>query len=128
MSEQPPTAEYLVICRGQWDKTLSPDEIQSATEKFYIWYNRLINEGKMKPGPRLTSEGKTVARKNVTTDGPFGESKEVIGGYWFILAQSLDEAAQIAIGNPLLDCGHFLEIRPIDPQRDCSDQHLSDQR
>ena len=116
MSEQPPTAEYLVICRGQWDKTLSPDEIQSATEKFYIWYNRLINEGKMKPGQRLTSEGKTVGRKNVTTDGPFGESKEVIGGYWFILAHSLDEAAQMAKGNPCLDYGLLLEIRPIAPQ------------
>jgi len=117
MSEQPPTAEYLVICRGQWDKTLSQDEIQSATEKFYIWYDRLINEGKMKPGQRLTSEGKTVARKNVITDGPFGESKEAIGGYWFILAQSLDESVQIAKSNPCLDCGLLLEIRPIDPQR-----------
>jgi hypothetical protein len=116
MSEQPPTAEYLVISRGQWDKTLSQDEIQSATEKFYIWYDRLINEGKMKPGQRLTSEGKTVGRKDVITDGPFGESKEVIGGYWFILAHSLDEAAQIAKGNPCLDCGLLLEIRPIAPQ------------
>jgi hypothetical protein len=77
----------------------------------------LINEGKMKPGQRLTSEGKTVARKNVITDGPFGESKEAIGGYWFILAQGLDEAVQIAKGNPCLDCGLLLEIRPIDPQR-----------
>jgi hypothetical protein len=115
MSEHPPTAEYLVISRGQWDKTLSQDEIQSATEKFYIWYDRLINEGKMKPGQRLMSEGKTVARKDVITDGPFGESKEVIGGYWFILAHSLDEAAQIAKGNPCLDCGLLLEIRPIAP-------------
>jgi hypothetical protein len=117
MSEQPPTAEYLAICRGQWDKTLSQDEIQSATEKFYVWYDRLINEGKMKPAQRLASEGKTVARMNVITDGPFGESKEAIGGYWFILAQSLDEAVQIAKGNPCLDCGLLLEIRPIDPQR-----------
>jgi hypothetical protein len=116
MSEQVSTAEYLVISRGQWDKTLSQDEIQSATEKFYIWYDRLINEGKMKPGQRLTSEGKTVGRKDVITDGPFGESKEVIGGYWFILAHSLDEAAQIAKGNPCLDCGLLLEIRPIAPQ------------
>ena len=46
-----------------------------------------------------------------------GESKEVIGGYWFILANDLDEAAQIAKGNPCLDCGLFFEIRPIDPQR-----------
>jgi len=52
----------------------------------------------------------------VTTDGPFGESKEVIGGYWFIVAKDLDEAAEIAKGNPCLDYGLFLEIRPIDPQ------------
>jgi hypothetical protein len=121
MIEQPPTAEYLVICRGQWDKTLSRVEIESAMERFYIWYDRLINEGKMKPGQRLTSEGKTVARKNVITDGPFGESKEAIGGYWFILAQSLDEAVQIAKGDPCLDCGFLREIRPIDPQRATSD-------
>lgn len=71
----------------------------------------------MKRGQRLTSEGKTIARKNVITDGPFGESKEVIGGYWFILADNLEEAAQIANGNPCLDCGLFSEIRPIDPER-----------
>ncbi len=70
----------------------------------------------MKRGQRLTYEGKTVGRHNVVTDGPFSESKEAIAGYWFILAQSLDEAVQIAKGNPCLYCGHLLEIRPIDPQ------------
>ncbi|HEX3445131.1 MAG TPA: YciI family protein, partial [Chthoniobacterales bacterium] len=53
---------------------------------------------------------------NVITDGPFGESKEAIGGYWFILARDLDEAAQIAKDNPCLDSCLFFEIRPIDPQ------------
>ena len=71
----------------------------------------------MKTGQRLGSVGKTVSRKNVVTDGPFGEAKEVIGGYWFILARSLDEAAQIAADNPCLNCGLFFEIRPIDPER-----------
>ena len=70
----------------------------------------------MKRGQRLTYEGRTVARQKVITDGPYGESKEVIGGYWFIIAGNLDEAAQIAAGNPCLDCGMFFEIRPIDPQ------------
>ena len=119
--EQPPAAEYLVISRGHWDETLSRDEIQNAIDQFYIWYERLINEGKMKRGQRLTYEGKTVGRLNVVTDGPFGESKEVVGGYWFILAQSLDEAVQIAKGNPCLDIGLSLEIRPIDPQRGTPD-------
>ena len=116
MSEQPPPAEFLVIARGQWDKTLSRDEIQNAIDQFYVWLDRLVAEGKMKRGQRLTYEGKTIVRQNVVKDGPFGESKEVIGGYWFILASSLDEAAQIATGNPCLDCGLFFEIRPIDPQ------------
>ena len=83
MSEQ---NEYLVIARGQWDAGVSRNEIQDAIDKFYTWLERLVDEGKMKPGQRLTYEGKTVRRNNVITDGPFGESKEVIGGYWLILA------------------------------------------
>jgi hypothetical protein len=117
MSERPPSAEYLVISRGQWDSNLSRDEIQIVIDQFYTWLDRLVSEGKMKRGQRLMNEGKTIARNNVITDGPFGESKEVIGGYWFIVANDLDEAAQIANGNPCLDCGLFFEIRPIDPER-----------
>jgi hypothetical protein len=113
MSEQ---HEYLVIARGQWDAGVSRDEIQGAIDKFYSWLERLVEEGKMQRGQRLTYEGKTVRRNNVITDGPFGESKEVIGGYWFILANTLDEAAQIAQGNPCLEYGMFFEIRPIDPE------------
>jgi hypothetical protein len=108
--------EYLVISRGQWDKDLSKEEIQSAIDEFYAWKDRLVGEGKMKPGQRLANEGKTVSRTMVT-DGPFSETKEVIGGYWFILASSLAEAAQIAAENPCLACGLFFEIRPIDPER-----------
>ena len=117
MSERHPPAEYLVIARGQWDKTLSRDEIQNAIDQFYIWIDRLVDEGKIKRGQRLKYEGKTVTGRNVITDGPFGESKEVIGGYWFILANDLDEAAQIAKSNPCLDSGLFFEIRPVDPER-----------
>lgn len=113
MSEQ---SEYLVIARGQWDQTLSREEIQNTIDRFYTWLDRLVDEGKMRRGQRLTYEGKTVKRHNVVTDGPFGESKEVVGGYWFIYAKSLAEAAQIAQGNPCLDCGMFFEIRPIDPE------------
>ena len=116
MSERPPATEFLVISRGQWDSTLSRKETQNAIDQFYVWLDQLVDEGKMKRGQRLAYEGKTIGRQSVITDGPFGESKEVIGGYWFILANNLDEAAQIAKGNPCLNCGLFVEIRPIDPQ------------
>jgi hypothetical protein len=117
MNEKVSPSEYLVISRGQWDKEISREEIQNAIDQFYVWLSRLVDEGKMKTGQRLASEGKTVSRKNVVTDGPFGEAKEVIGGYWFIMASSLDEAAKIAAENPCLKCGLFYEIRPIDPER-----------
>jgi hypothetical protein len=117
MSEPPPSAEYLVISRGQWNQSLSRDEIEKVIEKFYHWLDRLVDEGKMRRGQRLTYEGKTISQRNVITDGPFGESKEVIGGFWFVIASSLEKAAQIASGNPCLDCGLSVEVRPIDPQR-----------
>ena len=116
MNDPVSSSEYLVISRGQWDKDASPEKIQEAIDQFYLWLGRLVEEGKMKTGQRLASVGKTVSRKAVT-DGPFGEVKEVIGGYWFILAASLEEAAQIAAGNPCLKCGLFYEIRPIEVER-----------
>jgi hypothetical protein len=116
MTKQPPPAEFLVICRGQWDSTVSRKERQNVLDQFYAWLDRLVDEGKVKPGQRLTYEGKTIGRQNSITDGPFGESKEAVGGYWFILAHNLDEAAQIAKADPCLDYGLFLELRPIDPQ------------
>jgi hypothetical protein len=116
MKEQTSTSEFPVISRGQWDKDVPREDIQQAIDRFYLWLGRLVDEGKMKRGQRLGTEGKTVSR-GMITDGPFGETKEVIGGYWFIVAGSLEEAAQIAAGNPCLNYGLFLEIRPIDPER-----------
>lgn len=109
-------SEYLVISRGQWDASLSRETIQRAIDDFYVWHDRLVAEGKMKAGQRLAAEGKTVA-KGMITDGPYGETKELLGGYWFILADGLDEAARIAAENPCLRCGLFYEVRPIEHVR-----------
>lgn len=110
-------SDYLVISRGQWDQHASKEEIQTAIDQFYLWLTRCIDEGKMKMGSRLANEGATVSRTGIVTDGPFGEGKEVIGGYWWIVADSLEEAAQIAAGNPCLKHGLVFEIRPTDPER-----------
>jgi hypothetical protein len=109
--------DYLVISRGQWDPALPPERIQEAIDQFYVWLDRLVVEGKMKTGQRLGAAGKTVFRGGVVTDGPFGETKELIGGYWFAVAESLEEAARVASSSPCLACGLFYEIRPIDPER-----------
>jgi hypothetical protein len=116
MKQDKSSSEYLVISRGQWDKHLSREQIQNAIEGFYAWKDELVAAGKMRSGQRLARDGKIVSR-GMVTDGPFGETKELIGGYWFVTAGSLDEAAKIMQGNPCLACGLFCEIRPIDPAR-----------
>lgn len=113
---KPPLKEYLLLSCGQWDIDKSPEQVQSAIDSFYAWYGRLVAEGKLKPGRRLAVEGKRVSRAGIT-DGPFAETKEVIGGYWFIVAGSLEEAAAIVAESPCLACGLTYEIRPIDPER-----------
>lgn len=116
MSEPAPLFEYLVLSRGQWDGDASREDIQAAIDRFYAWHDRLVGEGRMRAGQRLAREGKVVSRQG-SLDGPFAEAKEVVGGYWLILAGSLDEAAAIAAENPCLDYGLMFEIRPIDPVR-----------
>lgn len=112
-----PPSEFLVISRGQWDKDLSKEKIQDAIDQFYVWLEQCVAAGKMRRGQRLGIKGKTVYKNNVVTDGPYGESKEVIGGYWFILARSLEEAAEIGAGNPCLNCGLFFELRPLELEK-----------
>lgn len=112
----PSRKQYLVLSRGQWDESASKQEVQAAIDHFYLWYERCLEQGTMLPGSRLANEGKRVTRSSIT-DGPFAETKELVGGYWFIVAGSLDEAAAIAAENPCLRFGLSLEIRPLDDER-----------
>ncbi|MBC7993724.1 MAG: hypothetical protein H7Z15_10825 [Rhizobacter sp.] len=116
MTKTPPKSEYLLLSRGQWDPDKPPQEIQAAIDAFYIWHERLVAEGQFKPGQRLAIDGKMVSRSGIT-DGPYAEAKEVVGGYWFVVATSLQEAAAIAAQNPCLACGLAYEIRPIEVER-----------
>ena len=89
------TKEYLLLFRGgQWDKGLSPEQLQQSMDQFMGWFERLKAEGKCKGGQPLEREGKIVSGKNGRTvaDGPFAESKEAIGGYFLLTVDSLEEA------------------------------------
>lgn len=108
---------YLVISRGQWDTTISKQDIQAAIDDFYIWIERCISDGSMISGSRLGAGGAVVNKDGILIDGPYGEGKEVIGGYWHIIASSLPAAAELASHNPCLKYGIILEIRPTDPER-----------
>jgi len=64
---------------------------------------------KVEPATLVLNKGKIA-----TTDGPFAETKEQLGGYTILETSNLDEAIAFAARNPLvLLGGHSIEIRPI---------------
>ena len=63
----------------------------------------------------MTYEGKTVAPDGMITDGPYAEVKEVVGGYVFVKATSLEEAIDMTTGCPMFDHGGTVEVRKIMP-------------
>ena len=91
--------EFILFFRGsQWDKDLSPEEIQNAMGQFMGWFERLREEGRLKAGQPLERRGKIVSGKKGRTvaDGPFAESKEAVGGYFLLTVADIDEAVEIA--------------------------------
>jgi hypothetical protein len=78
------------------------------------WFEGLKNQGKLKSGHPLYNEGKIVSgKKRTVADGPFAESKEAVGGYFYLEVASMDEALEIAKQCPGLDHGIVVEVRPV---------------
>jgi hypothetical protein len=106
--------QYLLLIyenEGRFATGFDPSEFEE-----YGAYGQK-HAGIIKGGNALqpTSTAKTVRvrdGKSVTTDGPFAETKEQLGGYYLIEANSIDEAAEIAAGIPGARYGG-IEVRPI---------------
>jgi hypothetical protein len=110
------TSEYMLLIRGtSWAKGLSPEEIQTVTDKWYTWFDRLVQEGKITSGQPLAYEGKIVSgrKRRSVADGPFAEAKEAVGGYILLAVNNLEEAVQIAKECPGLDYEMTIEVRPL---------------
>ena len=105
--------EFLMLIRESADyDQISPEEMQALIEKHMAWVEELVSKGQFKGGNPLGNEGK-VLKKDGVTDGPFIESKECINGYYFLLAETLEEAVEIAKGCPDLPRGATLEVREV---------------
>ncbi len=82
-------------------QTSSPEALQADLARWMNWMNTLAESGKLAGGEQLMLEGRVITgAKQIMTDGPFTEAKEIVGGYVIINAESLDEAVEIAKGCP----------------------------
>jgi len=74
----------------------------------------IIGVNELEPTPRAVSIRADSSGKPITTDGPFLETKEVVGGYYLLEAPDLEEAIRIAGQIPEATAPHGgVEIRPI---------------
>jgi hypothetical protein len=108
--------EYLMLIRENLDQygQLTPQEMQDDIARHVKWVETLVQNGNFKEGNPLMPFGASIrGTQKVVTDGPYIESKEGISGFYFLLANSLEEATTIAKGCPSLDNGGMVEIREI---------------
>jgi hypothetical protein len=116
MKTETTTGEYMLLFRGpHWDRGLSADELQQVMDKVMAWFEGLNQRGKVKAGQPLGAQGRTISGTNgrFVVDGPFTETKEAVGGYLLLQADSFDEAVEIARSAPTLRYGVSVEVRPI---------------
>jgi hypothetical protein len=108
-------SDFLYLFRnGQRSSTPSPEDMQASMQKWSAWIQGLAQKGTVKGGEPLEAGGKVVAgEKKLITDGPFVESKEIVGGYLIVVATSLDEATNLSKGCPIFDEGGSVEVRQI---------------
>jgi hypothetical protein len=111
------SSEYLLLFRNtNWHNDLSPEEIQHTMSRWTGWFDRLVATGKCKGGHPLLATGAVISGKAGTvSDGPFAESKEAVGGYFFLQVDSMEEAMDIARECPALEHGISVEVRPVAP-------------
>jgi len=112
----------LLIHQGAAPTPRSPDEWESLSEderKAIHGAYKAINETPgVSPGLQLQPpEAATTVRvkdgKTLTTDGPFAETKEALGGYLLFEAEDLDAAIELASLIPAARMGGAIEVRPI---------------
>jgi hypothetical protein len=110
------TMQYMLLIHNEADN-VSPAELPQMMQEYMTFTQDLVKSGKFKAGDRLESStgARTVRVRNgktVTTDGPFAETKEQLGGYYMVDAKDLDEAIAIAARIPGARTGS-VEVRAI---------------
>ena len=110
---------YLLLICGDENAIagVSEEEGAAMTAKYGEWMEEMGSRGLLQGGERLhpTSDATTVRVREgetLTSDGPFAETKEQIGGYFLVDCKDLEQAIEIAAKIPGA-AGGSIEVRPI---------------
>jgi hypothetical protein len=104
--------EFLLIFRlSDPDFKPSPEQMQERMN----WMGSIAAQNKLADKGNTLSpvSAKTVKPGNVVTDGPYTEIKEFISGYVIVKTATIDEAVELAKGNPIFKIGGSVEVREV---------------
>ncbi len=108
----------LMICTDEHtDQAASPEEASASFAEYMAFGEEMGRRGVLLGGERLrpTTDATTVRVRDgevLTSDGPFAETKEQIGGYYVVDCKDLDQAIEVAAKIPGARSGS-IEVRPI---------------
>ena len=108
--------EFMLIFIGvdYGEMKLSMDEIEKRAKSWMNWQQKMGESGVLKSGNALQSALLRISGNDRTvTDRISVEAKEIIGGYYIIVAKDFDDAAKVAEDYPDYDLGGTVEIREL---------------
>ena len=108
---------YLLLINGAEPDNAAATDLTAMTEAYDAYSAWLDREGILRGGERLgSSESASTVRvrdgRRIVSDGPFAETKEVLGGYYLIECDDLDRAIDAAARCPGAALG-AIEVRPV---------------
>jgi hypothetical protein len=106
--------KYMFLFRGGDVSNLSPQQQEAQMQLWLAWVEKLTKSGRYLSGEPLLPGGKTISgSKRTVTDGPFTESKEVVGGFFIVNAKDYNEAVEMAKEAPDFSIGGSVEVREV---------------
>jgi hypothetical protein len=114
--------KYMLLINQGTTPTPGTDAWERLTQEergaVYAAYQALnetagFTAGEQMQGPEAATTVRVADGRTLTTDGPFVETKEALGGYCFFEADDLDAAIELAAKIPTANISGAIEIRPI---------------
>lgn len=108
--------EFMLLFLGPTyeELGLSPEELQGRMNKWFEWGAKMEKQGILRGGDALHGHGKRLSGPDrIVSDGPFVESKELVGGYYKIAVDSYEAALEVAQDYPDFDLDGSVEVREI---------------
>jgi hypothetical protein len=104
----------MIYAEPSYGDTLPEAEREAVQAEFHALLSdpRVVEAARLQPAETATSV-RVVGGKTLMTDGPFADTKEVLGGFALIEAANLDDAIDLAARIPVTRYGGAIEIRPV---------------